>query len=49
MAKAKAETEALRALLEQRRRGGFIGLSEGRKRTRAMLERKKGRSITRRD
>lgn len=29
----QAETEALRALLQDRRRGSFIGVKEGRKRT----------------
>lgn len=37
----QAETEALRALLEERRAGGFIDAGEGRARTRAMLARKK--------
>jgi len=36
-----AETEALRALLEERRRGGFVTLDEGRKRTQRMLAAKK--------
>lgn len=34
------ETAALRALLEERRQGRFVGLPEGRQRTRAMLARK---------
>lgn len=37
----QTETEALRTLLDERRRGGFIDLNEGRGRTRAMLARKK--------
>jgi antitoxin ParD1/3/4 len=39
----EVETAALRTLLEERRQGRFIGLSEGRKRTRAMLARKTAR------
>lgn len=35
------ETAALRALLDERRQGRFVGLREGRRRTRAMLARKK--------
>jgi antitoxin ParD1/3/4 len=37
----EVETEALRTLLDERREGRFVGLSEGRRRTRAMLARKK--------
>jgi antitoxin ParD1/3/4 len=37
----EVETEALRTLLDERRKGRFVGLSEGRRRTRAMLARKK--------
>jgi antitoxin ParD1/3/4 len=38
----EVENEALRTLLEERRQGGFVGLREGRQRTRAMLARKNG-------
>lgn len=37
----EAETAALRTLLEERRRGSFIGIDEGRRRTEAMLARKR--------
>lgn len=36
-----AETEALRALLDERRAGRFVDMAEGRDRTRAMLEAKR--------
>ncbi len=36
-----AETEALRLLIEERRAGRFIGLSESRERTERMIDRKK--------
>lgn len=35
-----AERDALRALLDERRAGRFVGLDEGRARTSAMLDRK---------
>ncbi len=38
----EVENAALRALLEERRQGRFVGLREGRQRTRAMLARKNG-------
>jgi antitoxin ParD1/3/4 len=37
----EAETVALRALLEERRKGPFISLKEGRKRTERMIAAKK--------
>ena len=37
----EAETAALRALLEERRQGGFVSLKEGRKRTERMIAAKK--------
>jgi antitoxin ParD1/3/4 len=37
----EVEIDALRTLLDERREGGFVGLGEGRRRTRAMLARKK--------
>ena len=37
----EAETAALRALLEERQRGPFVGMQEGRRRTEAMLARKR--------
>lgn len=39
----ETENEALRTLLDERRRGRFVDLNEGRRRTRAMLARKKAR------
>jgi antitoxin ParD1/3/4 len=35
------ELQALRALIDQRRAGAFVGLDEGEAETRAMLERKR--------
>jgi antitoxin ParD1/3/4 len=37
------EAEALRALIQERRAGQFVDMTEGRARTRAMLTRKKTR------
>lgn len=37
----EVEIDALRTLLSERRQGGFVGMREGRRRTRAMLARKK--------
>jgi len=39
----EAETAALRALLEERRRGPFISMKEGRKRTERMIAARKPR------
>jgi antitoxin ParD1/3/4 len=40
----EAETAALRALLEERRCGPFIGIKEGRKRTEKMIAARKARA-----